>query len=166
MRTQTKCTWSLVGLIIVEILPIPFTAIYSLFVIRKRSPWVPGVVERLYADKEWPEGKIVDKPIKEAHNPMVTRRMCTISLTVMFLIDVIVPFTVPFGIYIVRRRPAWFKNVVARLYSDQPGENADTEDSSEPVENDPAYDKVMEQKHIELQQRNFDFAKSMRVKAK
>jgi hypothetical protein len=123
-------------------------------------------VERLYADKEWPEGKIVDKPIKEAHNPMVTRRMCTISLTVMFLIDVIVPFTVPFGIYIVRKRPAWFKNVVARLYSDQPGENADTEDSSEPVENDPAYDKVMEQKHVELQQRNFDFAKSMRVKAK
>lgn len=166
MRTQTKCTWSLIGLLIVEILPIPFTAIYSLFVIRKRAAWLPGVVERLYADKEWPEGKVVDKPIKDGHDHMVTRRRCTISLTVMFLIDVIVPFTVPFGIYVVRRRPAWFKNVVARLYSDQLGENADNQDSAEPVENDPVYDKVMEQKHLELQQRNFDFAKSMRVKAK
>jgi len=166
MRTQTKCTWSLIGLIIVEILPVPFTAIYSLVVIRKRSAWLPGVVERLYADKEWPEGKVVDQPIKDGHDPMVTRRRCTISLSIMFLIDVIVPFTVPFGIYVVRRRPAWFKNVVARLYSDNPGENADIQDSSEPAENDSVYNKVMEQKHEELQQRNFDFARAMHVKEK
>ena len=166
MRTQTKCTWSLVGLLIVEILPIPFTAIYSLVVIRKRSAWLPGVVERLYADKDWPEGKVVDRPIKEGHDPMVTRRRCTISLTTMFLIDVIVPFTVPFGIYVVRRRPAWFKNVVARLYSDQPGENADNQDSAEPVEDCPVYNEVMEEKYLELQQRNFDFARSIGVKEK
>ena len=166
MRTQTKCTLSLTGLLIVEILPIPFTAIYSLFVIRKRPAWLPEVVERLYADKELKEGEILDQPIKDGHDPMVTRRRCTISLSTMFLIDVIVPFTVPFGFYVVRRRPAWFKNVVNRLYADQSGENADIQDSLEPVESDPVYNKVMEQKHFELQQRNFDFARSIGVKAK
>jgi hypothetical protein len=171
MRTQTKCTWSLIGMIIMEIIPVPFTAIYSLVVVRKRSAWLPGVIERLYADKEWPEGKVVDQPIKDGHDPMVTRRRCTISISILFSLDILfaiifVPATITFGLFMVRLRPAWFKNVVARLYSDQPGENADTEDSSEPVENDPVYNKVMEQKHVELQQRNFDFAKSMRVKAK
>jgi hypothetical protein len=161
MRTQNKCTWTLVSLFVLELLPIPFTAIYSLFVVRRRSDWVPGVVERLYADKEWPEGKVVDQPIKEGHDPMVTRRRCTIFLTVMFLFDVVIPFTVFFDLYVVRRRPAWFKNVVARLYSDQPGENADDPGSAEPVENDPVYNKVLEQKHLELQQRNFDFARSI-----
>ncbi len=51
MRTQTKCTLSLCGLFIIEILPIPFTAIYSLYVVRKRPMWLPEVVNRLYADK-------------------------------------------------------------------------------------------------------------------
>jgi hypothetical protein len=37
----------------------------------------------------------------------------------MFIIDVIVPIIVPLGIYIVRKRPNWFKNVTHRLYADQ-----------------------------------------------
>jgi hypothetical protein len=167
MRTQTKCTWGLIGLAFVELLQIPFTSIYSLVVVRKRSLWLPGLVERLYEDKEVPEGEVDEQPpIKEGHDPMVTRRRCTISLSFLLFFDLslfflVVPITLSFALFIVRRRPAWFKNVVARLYSDQPGENADDPGSAEPVENDPVYNKVLEQKHLELQQRNFDFARSI-----
>ncbi len=168
MRTQTKCTWSLTGLLIIEILPIPFTAIYSLYVIRKRPEWLPGVVERLYEDKEYKDGVVPEVSIKEGHDSMVTRRRCTIALSVMFLIDVIVPFTVPFGFYVVRRRPVWFRNVVSRLYSGyQPEESAENQNSSEePVEIDSAYHEILEEKHMELQQRNIDFARSIGVKTK
>ena len=156
-------------MLIIEILPIPFTAIYSLYVIRKRPEWLPGVVERLYSDKEYKDGVVPEVSIKEGHDSMVTRRRCTISLTVMFLIDVIVPFTVPFGFYVVRRRPVWFRNAVARLYSGhQPeGESAENQGSSaEPVEIDSAYHEVLEEKQMELQQRNIDFARSIGAKAK
>lgn len=168
MRTQTKCTWSLTGLLIVEILPIPFTAIYSLYVIRKRPDWLPGVVERLYSDKEYKDGVVPEAGTKEGHDSTVTRRRCTVALSCMFLIDVIVPFTVPFGFYVVRRRPVWFRNVVKRLYTGyQPEEESvENQDSSEPMEIDSAYHEVLEEKHLELQQRNFDFARSIGVKAK
>ena len=104
---------------IIEILPIPFTAIYSLHAVRKRPGWIPGVIERLYVDKPIDSDKPVMKLPVEGHNSMKTRRNCTIVLTTMFLIDVIVPFTVPFGLYIVRKRPYWFRNVARRLYADQ-----------------------------------------------
>jgi hypothetical protein len=171
MRTQTKCTWSLTGLLIIEILPIPFTAIYSLFVIRKRPEWLPEVVERLYSDREYKDGIVPEVPIKEGHDSTVTRRRCTIALSVMFLIDVIVPFTVPFGFYVVRRRPVWFRNVVARLYSgyqpeEESSENQGTSGAVEPVEIDSVYHEILEEKHMELQQRNIDFARSIGVKTK
>ena len=125
LTTQTKCTYSLIGLVILEIMPIPFTAIYSLFVIRRRPDWLPGVVERLYADRppslERPEvaKKSVKSTLSVEESVAKTRKKCTRTLALMFLIDVIVPFTVPFGIYIVRRRPLWFKGVVERLYADR-----------------------------------------------
>jgi hypothetical protein len=86
---------------------------------RKRPAWIPPVVERLYADKPVDP----EKPVKEisvvGHDFMKTRRNCTVAIVSMFIIDVIVPVIVPLGIYIVRKRPNWFKNVTHRLYADQ-----------------------------------------------
>ena len=119
MRTQTKCTLSLCGLFIIEILPIPFTAIYSLYVVRKRPMWLPEVVNRLYADKPGDEGNSIEQTSVAGYDPRNTQKKCTITLASMFTLDILVPFTVPFSLYIVRRRPLWFKNTVARLYADQ-----------------------------------------------
>jgi hypothetical protein len=123
MKTQTKCTLTLSVLFIIELLPIPFTIIYCLYVTRKRSNWLPGVVERLYAEKD-----VIIKPLLfDKCDPMVTRRRCTIFLSIMLLLDLLTPFTTLFGLYIVRRRPIWFKNVVSRLYFDKPETNVTIE---------------------------------------
>jgi hypothetical protein len=117
MKTQTKCTITLSVLLIIEILPIPLTIFYCLYVTRKRSNWLPRVVERLYTEKNVP----IKPLLFDGFDPMVTRRRCTISLSFMFLLDLLIPFTTLFGLYIVRRRPIWFNNVISRLYFDKNG---------------------------------------------
>lgn len=119
MKTQTKCTISLCTLFLIELLPIPFTGIYSIYAIRKRPRWVLRTIERLYADAELDPEKILDAHELAGHDHLKTRRNCTIGIITLFLIDVIVPVIVPLGIYISRKRPNWFKNVSARLYADQ-----------------------------------------------
>lgn len=129
--------------------------------------WLPGVVERLYSDK----------PGNEEHNsieqvnfvgcdPMRTRKKCTITVASMFTLDILVPFTVPFSLYIVRRRPLWFKNVVAKLYADllqgngqNPEEEGMGDDNAESAE-------LLEKKLLELECQNVDFAQSLGKKAK
>ncbi len=166
MRTQTKCTLTLCTMFIIEILPIPFTAIYSIYAVRKRPTWIPNTVERLYVDKPINPNKVNKEISVDGHDPMKTRRNCTIALTTMFLIDVIVPFTVPFGLYIVRRRPIWFKNVVTRLYADHlqqatQDEAIDDDDISEPSE---ILSEILDQRFRELEQKNFDFARTVQKK--
>ena len=139
-------------MLIVEILPIPFTALYGIYAIRKRPGWIPEVVERLYADKPAESAGPV-KEIPHGHDVMETRKKCTITMCTMFLVDVVVPFTVPFGIYIVRRRPAWFKDIVSRLYADQlgysgSGEGNAAEELAESVE----------RRHRELELENLQYA--------
>ena len=158
MRTQTKCTLFLSGMFIVEILPLPFTAMFSLYVIRKRPPWLPEVVERLYADKE--AGLVAEQPVLDGHDFMITRRKCTMTLTMMFLVDIIIPVTIPFGLYIVRRRPLWFRNVVARLYADQLPDRQE----SQAAEQEPAVqvdEEAMQWKYAQLHKGNLDFARSI-----
>jgi len=114
MKTQTKCTASLLVMLIIEILPIPLTSIFCIYVIRKRPAWLPGVVERLYEGKEnYQELFLINL---DGHDSLVTRRRCTFSLSIMILLDFLIPFTILFGLYIARRRPIWFQNVVIRLY--------------------------------------------------
>jgi len=166
VRTQTKCTLTLCTMFIIEILPIPFTAIYSIYAVRKRPTWIPNTVERLYVDKPINPNKVNKEISVDGHDPMKTRRNCTIALTTMFLIDVIVPFTVPFGLYIVRRRPIWFKNVVTRLYADHlqqatQDEAIDDDDISEPSE---ILSEILDQRFRELEQKNFDFARTVQKK--
>lgn len=158
MRTQTKCTLFLSGMFILEILPLPFTAMMSLYTVRKRSAWLPEVVENLYADKP---DLVAAQPVPKGHDPMVTRRKCTMTLTSMFLIDIIIPVTIPFSLYVVRRRPAWFRDLVARLYADR---LTDAEDSQAAEEQDASAqvdEEAMQRKYQQLQQGNMDFARTI-----
>ena len=167
MTTQTKCTLTLCLLFIIEILPVPFTAIYCLYVVRKRRDWVPGVVERLYADRPVKANESAEPLVLEGHDPMITRKRCTITLASMFLVDILFPCTIPFSLYIVRRRPLWFKNTVAKLYADQLegstlGQVEIAEVSSGIVVNTAA----LEQRYLELERSNFEFARSLSLKEK
>lgn len=160
MTTQTKCTMALCCLFIIEIFPLPFTAMISLYVVRRRPKWFPGVVEGLYQDiSTEPEFVIEDGGV-------ATRRKCTFVLTTMFLIDLIVPVTIPFGLYIIRRRPKWFKSTAARLYAPEPSdqEGLDGVEEGEPetiLEESPEFIEEQRQKQLEIEQTNLDFARSI-----
>ncbi len=164
MTTQTKCTISLCCLFIVEIFPLPFTALISLYVVRKRPKWFPGVVERLYADKTLEQD--ID-PIRDA-DPLKTKRKCTFTLVCMIIVDLILPVTIPTALYIIRKRPRWFKNVSAKLYADlQP-----IQDSADPVypahinthlgtlDKRPEVAAAQLKKHLELERKNLNYAHS------
>ena len=124
LKTQTKCTLTLSGLLIIELLPIPLTSLVSLYVIRKRPKWLLGVVDRLYAEKDIKLDTI--SILFDETKSMVTRRRCTISISIMILLDFLMPFTILVGLYLTRRRPIWFKNVVSRLYADLVNNNEKT----------------------------------------
>lgn len=160
MTTQTKCTIALGCLFIVEILPLPFTAMISLYVVRRRPKWFPGVVQGLYQDIPGEPDFVVEDGGK------ATRRKCTMTLTTMFLVDLIIPVTIPFGLYIVRRRPMWFKNVANRLYAPEPSEQDELAEGevAEPeisIEDTPEFIEAQKQKHMQIEKTNLDFARSI-----
>ena len=100
----------------VEIMPLPFTAFISLYTVRKRSEWFPYSVKSLYADIP---GN-TDNKEQKAVDAKKTQRRCSITIILMMLVDLgPIPLTIPVGLYIVRRRPKWFRNVVERLYSEK-----------------------------------------------
>ncbi len=112
---QKKFTIVMACLFFVEIMPLPFTAFISLYTVRRRPDWFPDSVQRLYADIPATEEK---KPV--AVDPAATKKKCTLTIISMMLVDLgPIPLTIPVGLYIVRRRPKWFRNVVARLYADK-----------------------------------------------
>lgn len=118
---QKKYTWIMALLFFVEIMPLPFTAFISLYTVRKRPEWFPYSVKSLYADIP------ADDPTPDDNKkkPVVldsekTKRKCTYTIISMMIVDLgPVPLTIPVGLYIVRRRPKWFRNVVNRLYADK-----------------------------------------------
>ena len=166
MKTQTKCTLSLSGLFILEMLPIPFTAIYALYVIQKRPDWFPETVKRLYAEKENKQYITIDPARLDGHDTKVTRRRCTISLSIMFILDILIPFTILLGLYVARRQPIWFKNVVDRLYADQLSDNEVTENFPGSFDSDSISNVALEKKYIALQKSNVEFALSIAAKAR
>lgn len=92
---------------------------------------------------------------------MKVRKNCTIGLSAMFIIDLLVPVVIPTALYVVRRRPRWFKELVTRLYIDQlaPLPNQ----ASPTVELHPHHFEIVartEQKLAALERKNFHFAKS------
>ena len=165
MKTQTKCTLTICGLFIIEILPVPFSAVYSLYAIRKRPDWLPRVVDNLYLDRPV---KASDKPepyIPIGHDPMAVRKKCTITLVGLFVVDLIVPVIIPTALFVVRRRPLWFKHLVAKLYSDkwQPVALQRSPVIDIKVET-PEFLAEMDQKLAELERNNLEFAKSLFIK--
>ncbi len=113
-RIQKKFTIVMACLFFVEIMPLPFTAFISLYTVRKRPDWLPDTVQSLYADIP-----ANDKEKPAAVNPAKTKKKVSITIICMMLVDLgPIPLTIPVGIYIVRRRPKWFRNVVERLYAD------------------------------------------------
>lgn len=143
-------------MLIIEILPIPLTSIFSLYVIRKKPTWLPGTVERLYAEKVIKLD--TSQFLFSEKTSIVTRRRCTISLSIMILLDFMVPFTILTGLYIVRRRPIWFKNTVSRLYADLLVENKSIGSPLETINGKLTDSDVLENKFIELQKKNNKFA--------
>jgi len=151
-------------MLVIEILPVPLTSIFSLYVVRKRPLWLPGIVERLYIEKDIKHDTAQPHPDKT--NSIVTRRRCTIGLSIMILFDFLVPFTILMGLYITRRRPIWFKNIVSRLYADLLVKNKNIDYPVEVLDGGPTDYKTLEKKVIELQKSNNEFALNITIKNK
>lgn len=162
MSTQTKCTLSLCCLFIIEIFPLPFTALISLYVIRRRPKWFPGVVERLYEDKPAGPVDVI------AEQTLSTRRKCTMVVSLMTLIDLLIPVTIPTGLYIVRKRPKWFNHVAKRLYADLSHERQqftvhcpiDISETLGQLDARPEIAAAQLKKHLELERNNLHYAKT------
>lgn len=162
MRTQTKCTFVICGLFIIELLPVPFSALYSLYAIRKRPDWLPLVVEQLYADKPVKKDETIEQLIPTGHDPMVIRKKCTINLAILFVIDLLIPVIIPTALFVVRRRPIWFKNLVVKLYSDKLQSAAPKPDETPALNNEtPELLEKLEQKLAALESENIAFARSL-----
>jgi len=99
---------------------------------------------------------------RDFHDPMATRKKCTISLAIIFVIDLLVPVVIPAALYVVRRRPEWFKDVIAKLYADKISNNIQN-----PVKHpmltleDSKFLKELEKKLAELDAKNLAIAKSL-----
>jgi len=142
-------------MLIIEILPIPLTSIFCLYVIRKRPKWLPSVVEHLYAEKDVKPD--INSSQFDEKNSMVTRKRCTISLSILILMDFLIPFTILTGLYIIRRRPIWFKKIVSRLYAGLLVKNENINTLSGALDGKPTDYEALENKFIELQKSNNEF---------
>ena len=161
MKLQTKCTLVIIGLLIIEILPVPVTSLYSLYAIRKRPDWLPRVTHNLYDEAVTDTSEDHNPPVFIAHDPLVVRKNYTVGLIVIFMIDLLVPVIIPTALYVVRRRPKWFKNLIIRLYSDKFNHSSiPADEKTEPRFLDPSALARMEQKFADLEQKNVHFAKS------
>jgi hypothetical protein len=159
MKLRTKCTLTIVGLLIIEILPVPFTSVYSLYAIRKRPSWIPRVTHKLYNETQTGQPKIL-QAFTPNHDPMLVRKNCTIGLSIMFIVDLLIPVVIPTALYVVLRQPKWFKNLVNRLYSDQLNHLTQVEEETETRHHNPLTLAQIEQKLAHLEYKNFHFVKA------
>ncbi|SJM95260.1 hypothetical protein CRENPOLYSF2_500017 [Crenothrix polyspora] len=161
MKLQTKCTLVIIGLLIIEILPVPFASLYSLYAIRKRPDWLPRVTHNLYGETLADAPEAHNPPVFMAHDPLAVRKNCTAGLVAMFIVDLLVPVVIPTALYVVRRRPKWFKSLIVRLYSDKFNPySTPADEKAEPRILDPGALARMEQKFADLEQKNVHFAKA------
>jgi hypothetical protein len=163
MKLQTKCTWVIVGLLIIEILPVPFTSLYSLYAIRKRPVWLSTVTHALYTETMTENSTEQHSyAVLSTHDPLQVRKNCTIGLAIIFIADLLVPVIIPTALYVVRRRPRWFKKLITRLYSDKVNDTSlqKIDDDNSPHAPSPIALAHMEHKLAALERQNFHFAKS------
>lgn len=163
MKTRTKYTLIVFGIFILELLPIPFSSIYSLYAIRKRPDWLPNAIDRLYADQ--PKLQIDDELNLHEANFKRVQTQCTIVLAMMFIVDLLVPVVIPTALYVVRVRPKWFKNLIAKLYSDKLAQNPKPTVAPGMKQPSPEYQLELEKKLAELNRSNHDAAKLLVLKS-
>ncbi|MGR8932786.1 MAG: hypothetical protein ACU837_00165 [Gammaproteobacteria bacterium] len=171
MKTQTKCTLWLCCLFIVEIFPLPFTALIGIYVVRKRPQWFPKIVNNLYADKTGnPETLAAAAEVLSNPTDLKTRQRCTTTLIIMTLFDLVLPVTIPVGIYVVRKRPDWFQQVVNRLYLDTiDADDTLRKSSATSRAKLPEREKIFLKEELakklqEIEQENLDFAHAFAVR--
>ncbi|MEN8260289.1 MAG: hypothetical protein ABFS02_06845, partial [Pseudomonadota bacterium] len=114
--------------------------------------WVLNVVTRLYMDKP------VEEDVACEEDALVTRKKCTRTLIMMTLIDLgPVPVTIPVALYVVRRRPKWFRNVVSRLYSDASTEQEASMGRADEVKDRSEVPEALRQRYLDLERNNRNF---------
>ncbi len=163
MNIQTKSTLIICGMFIVEILPVPFSSIYSLYAIRKRPDWLPDFTDALYANKPVVDDQTIAGILASGHDPMATRRKYTLILVAMFMVDLLVPVVIPMALYIVRVRPKWFRIIMLKLYSDKVP--LTIAPAAVEIPDDPEILAAVAEKMAELERQNSRFAQSLSTKA-
>lgn len=162
MKTRTKCSLAICGLLVIEIMPIPFSSIYSLYVVRKRPGWLPQVVAKLYAEDP---AKSVTPAQPLGHDPLQTRKNCTKLLVLIFFIDLVVPVIIPTALYVVLKRPIWFQNLVVKLYSDRlPQASSSMDEAVALMPPSPEELVAIDQQYVELENVNRAFARQIGFK--
>jgi hypothetical protein len=79
----------------------------------------------------------------------------------MFVVDLLVPVIIPTALYVVRKRPAWFKSLIIGLYADKlPAAELITEPSHE----NPELLAHLQQRLGDLDEKNRAFAKSLAMR--
>ena len=159
MQTQTKCTLAICSLFIIELLPIPFSSIYSLYVVRKRPKWLPQVVKQLYEEQTPKQNQTGELLLSNEHDYLTTQKKCTVTLLIMFMIDLLIPVVIPTALYVVRKKPTWFRILVANLYADQKCDITSQQNLFQLDNGDQKSLADFERKLQELDSQNLDYAK-------
>jgi len=120
-------------------------------------------IDRLYAESPNEDTSSIDVNLVEANFRRV-QTQCTLTLAIMFTIDLLVPVVIPTALYVVRKRPIWFKNLITQLYADKLAalELNRSVSSSQAIKQ--MSDDELQQKLAELDASNLDAAKLLLMK--
>ncbi|MGX2040343.1 hypothetical protein ACWJKU_09455 [Methylocaldum sp. MU1018] len=97
--------------------PLSLTCLTGMFIVIARPRWFYEVVENLYRD-------LLRAPMdcpaqRQGYRPgsMAVRVKCFLSLIVLLVLDIApIPVAGSIGLYVVIRRPRWFKTLVEKIY--------------------------------------------------
>ena len=157
MKVKTKYSLIIFGIFILELFPVPFSSIYSLYAIRKRPGWLPKAVDKLYDEEPAQDPASYQLLGFDEDDVKRVQKKATIVLLLMFAVDLLVPVVIPTAFYVVRLRPRWFRNWMARLYADK--FDVVVPIGEQPI--NPQYLLELEKKLADLNSQNLHAAKSM-----
>lgn len=157
MKVKTKYSLIIFGIFILELFPVPFSSIYSLYAVRKRPVWLPKAVDKLYDEEPAQAPASYQLLGFDEDDVKRVQKKATLVLLLMFAIDLLVPVVIPTAFYVVRLRPKWFRDFMARLYADK--FEAVVSAVEQPV--NPQYLLELEKKLADLNAQNLHAAKSM-----
>lgn len=115
--TRLKCIFVLLILAVIGFGPFSVTGLIGLYVVLRRPGWFKNIVETVYRDRR-PEATLSRGDGRPgAVSPMAMRIRCLLYLILLMVLDVApIPVVSSIGLYVVLRRPDWFKHVVDTLY--------------------------------------------------